>query len=41
MQLEAVCRVSMGDLSFQVGGQIDDIDGVERTLFGADTTTNA
>jgi hypothetical protein len=41
MQLEAVCRIPMGDLSLQVGGQIDDVDGIERTLLWADTATNA
>lgn len=31
----------MGDLSFEVGGQIDDIDGVEWTFLGTYTTANA
>jgi len=33
VQLEGVGGVSVGDLSLEVGGQIDDVDGVE----GADT----
>lgn len=40
MELEAVGRVSVSDLRLQVGGQIDDIDGAERTLLDTDTTTN-
>lgn len=31
----------MGDLSLEIGGQIDDVDGVERTFFRADAATNA
>lgn len=41
MQLEAVRRVSMSDLCFEVGGQVDNMDGTERALLWADTTTNA
>ena len=40
MQLEAVGRVSMGDLGLEVGGQVDDVDGVEGAFLGADTATN-
>lgn len=40
MELEAVGRVPVGDLGFQVGGQVDDVDGAERTLLGTDTTTD-
>lgn len=40
MQLEAVRRVSVGDLSLQVGGQIDDVDCIEGAFFGTDTTSN-
>lgn len=31
----------MGDLGFQVGGQVDNVDGTERTFLGTDTTTDA
>jgi hypothetical protein len=41
MQLEAVRRVSMRDLGLEVGGQIDDVDGVEGTFLRADTATDA
>lgn len=41
VELEAVGGVSVGDLGFEVGGQVDDGNGVERALLGADTTTNA
>jgi hypothetical protein len=41
MQLEAVGRVSMGDLSLEVRGQIDDIDSVERAFLRADTASYA
>lgn len=40
MELKAVGGVSVGDLGLEVGGQVDDRNGVERTLLGADTTTN-
>lgn len=40
MELEAVCRVTMGDLGLEVRGQIDDVDGVEGTFLRADTTTD-
>lgn len=41
MQLEAVGAISVGDLALEVGGQVDDGNGVEGALLGADTTTNA
>lgn len=31
----------MGDLGLEVGGQVDNVNGSEGTLLGADTTTNA
>lgn len=41
MELEAVGAIAMGNLTLEIGGQVDDRDGVERTLLGADTTTDA
>lgn len=41
MKLEAVRAVSMGDLSLEVGGQIDDVDRIEGTLLRADTAADA
>lgn len=41
VKLEAVGAITVGDLALEVGGQVDDGDGVERALLGADTTTNA
>jgi hypothetical protein len=41
VKLEAVGGVTVGDLALQVGGQVDNIDGAERTLLGANTTTDA
>lgn len=41
MELERVGRVTVSDFLFQVGGQVDDMDGAKRTLFRTDTTTNA
>ena len=40
MKLEAVGRVTVGDLGLQVGGQVDNVNGTERALLGTDTTTN-
>lgn len=40
VQLEAVGRVSVGDLGLEVGGQVDDVDGVEGAFLGADTATD-
>lgn len=31
----------MGDLGFQVGGQVDDVNGAKGAFLGADTATNA
>lgn len=41
MQLEAVGRVAVGDLRLEVGGQVDNVDGIEGALFGADAAANA
>lgn len=41
MKLEAVGRVTVGDLGFEVGGQVDDVNGTKWALFGTDTATNA
>jgi hypothetical protein len=41
MQLEAVGRVSMSNLRLEVGGQIDDVDGIKGTFLRADTATDA
>lgn len=41
VQLEAVRRVSVGDLGLEVGGQVDDVDGVEGAFLRADTASNA
>ena len=40
VELEAVGRVTVGDLRLEVGGQVDDVDGVERTFLWADTATD-
>jgi hypothetical protein len=31
----------MGDLGLEVGGQVDDVDGVEGAFLGADTASDA
>jgi hypothetical protein len=41
MQLEAVGAIAVSDLSLEVGGQIDDVNGIEWALLGTDTTPNA
>ena len=41
MQLEAVGAVAVGNLRFEVRGQVDDVDGVEGALLGADTASDA
>lgn len=41
MELEAVGRVAVGDLGLEVGGQVDDGDGIKGALLGADTAPNA
>lgn len=40
MKLEAVGAITMGDLVLEIGGQVDDGDGVEGALLGADTATD-
>lgn len=40
VELEAVGAITVGDLALEVGGQVDDGDGVEGALLGADTATN-
>lgn len=40
MKLEAVRGVTVGDLAFQVGGQVDDMDRTKRTFLGTDTATD-
>lgn len=41
VELEAVGAITVGDLALEVGGQVDDGDGVEGAFLGADTATNA
>jgi hypothetical protein len=41
VQLEAVGRVAVGDLRLEVGGQVDDVDGVEGAFLGADAAADA
>lgn len=41
VKLEAVGAITVGDLALEVGGQVDNRDGVEGALLGADTATNA
>lgn len=40
MQLEAVGRVTVGDLCLEVGRQVDNVDSTERTFLRADTATD-
>lgn len=40
VKLEAVGAITVGDLVLEIGGQVDNGDGVERTLLGADTATD-
>jgi hypothetical protein len=40
VELEAVGRVTVGDLRLEVGGQVDDVDGIERTFLRANTATD-
>lgn len=40
VQLEAVGAISVGNLAFEVGGKVDDGNGIEWALLGADTATN-
>lgn len=41
MELEAVRRISMGDLTLEVGREVDDGDCAERATLGADTAADA
>lgn len=41
VEFETVRGVPMGDLSLEIGRQIDNVDGVERAFFRADTATDA
>jgi len=41
MQLEAIGAVPVRDLRLEVGGQVDDVDGIEWTLLRADTASDA
>lgn len=41
VQFEAVGGVAVGDLALEVGGQVDDLDGVEGALLRADTASDA
>lgn len=41
VELEAVGRVSVGDLGLEVRGQVDDVDGIKRAFLGADTASDA
>ena len=40
MQLETVCRVSVGDLGLEVRGQVDNVNCTEGTFLRADTATD-
>lgn len=40
MQLERIGRITMRHFRFQVGRQVDNVDGAKRTFLGTDTTTN-
>ena len=41
MKLKAIGRVSVSDLSFKIGGQVDDMNCTEWALLWAYTTTDA
>ena len=41
VELEAVGRVAVGNLTLKVGGQVDNGDGAEGALLGADTASDA
>lgn len=41
MQLERVGTVAMCGFSLQIGGEVDDLDGIERTLLHANTASDA
>jgi hypothetical protein len=40
MQFEGIGRVTVGHFRFEIGRQVDDVDGTKGTLLGTDTTTN-
>jgi homoaconitase/3-isopropylmalate dehydratase large subunit len=40
MKFERIGRVTMCDLSIEIGGQINDVDSGKGTLLYANTTTN-
>ena len=41
VELEAVGRIAVSDLSLEVGRQIDDMNGAKRAFLGTDTTADA
>jgi hypothetical protein len=41
VELEAIGRVAVGDLAFEVGGQVDDGNGVEWAFLRADAAADA
>lgn len=41
MELETVGRVSVGDLTLKVRGQVDNSNGAKGALLGTDTTADA
>ena len=41
MEFEAIGRISVGDLSFQICWQVDDIDGSEWAFLRADSASDA
>jgi hypothetical protein len=40
MEFEAVGGIAVGDLTFKIGGQVDNMDGAKRTFLRADTAAN-
>jgi hypothetical protein len=40
VKLEAVRRVSMGDVGFEIGGEIDNVDSSEGAFLGTDTASD-
>ena len=41
MQLEGVLPIAVRGLRLKILGKVDDLDGLKRALFDADTATNA
>ena len=41
MKLEAICRIAVGDLGLEVGGQVDDVDGPKGAFLWANTASDA